>query len=165
MEKYHLQIIETLIVILVFVAIQFLNHKLINNALKKFNLQRDRRKLSIKAISFFTVLIFIIFLSGIWGVKQSELLLFTTSILTVLGIAFFAQWSILSNITSGLILFFNHPLRIGDTIKIIDKEQPVEGVIQDISYFFLHLKTNDNDIVTIPNSIVMQKSFLIKPAK
>jgi small-conductance mechanosensitive channel len=98
-------------------------------------------------------------------VKQSELLLFTTSILTVLGIAFFAQWSILSNITSGLILFFNHPLRIGDTIKIIDKEQPVEGVIQDISYFFLHLKTNDNDIVTIPNSMVMQKSFLIKPAK
>lgn len=165
MEKYHFQIVETLIVVLAFVAIRFLNHRLINNALKKFNLQRDRRKLSVKAISFFTVLIFIIFLSGIWGVKQSELLLFTTSILTVLGIAFFAQWSILSNITSGLILFFNHPLRIGDTIKIIDKEQPVEGVIQDISYFFLHLKTNENDIITIPNSMVMQKSFLIKPAK
>ena len=104
----------------------------------------------------------IIILIGIWGLQQREMLLFVTSLLTVLGIALFAQGSILSNITSGMILFFNHPLKIGDTIKIIDKEQPVEGVVEDISYFFLHIKTADNGNVTIPNSVVLQKTISIE---
>ncbi|MCB9034507.1 MAG: hypothetical protein H6553_11770 [Chitinophagales bacterium] len=34
---------------------------------------------------------------------------------------FFAQWSVLSNITSGIIMYFNHPLGIGDNILIEDK--------------------------------------------
>ena len=161
MENYQLQIIETLIVILVFIVIQYFNNHQINDTLKKFNFQRDRRKLTVKSVNFFMAVIGIIILIGIWGVKQGELLFFITSLLTVFGIAVFAQWSILSNITSGIILFFNHPLKIGDTIKLVDKEQPVEGVVQDISYFFLHLKTVNNEIMTIPNSVVIQKVIII----
>lgn len=162
MEKYQIQIIETLILLVVFIAIQYFNNHQINNTLKQFQFQRNRRKVTVKAINLLMTLTGVIFLIGIWGLQQHEMLLFVTSLLTVLGIALFAQGSILSNITSGMILFFNHPLKIGDTIKIIDKEQQVEGVVEDISYFFLHIKTADNGNVTIPNSVVLQKTISIE---
>lgn len=66
-------------------------------------------------------------LTLVWGVDQSELLIFLSTILTVLGVAFFAQWSIISNITSTLIIFFNQPIKIGDYLTIMDKEYEIEG--------------------------------------
>lgn len=79
------------------------------------------------------------------------------------GNRFFAQWSILSNITSSLILFFNHPLKIGDEIEILDKDFAIEGKVEDISFFFMHVRTVNGDLVTIPNNLVLQK--MIRSAK
>ena len=87
--------------------------------------------------------------------------MFASTLLTALGVGFFATWSLLSNITSGIILFFNHPLKLGDTIKILDKDYPFEGEITELNYFFIHLRTIDGEIVTIPNSLLLQKSVSI----
>jgi hypothetical protein len=46
------------------------------------------------------------------GVEQTKLLTFTT-FFSVIGIALFAQWSILSNISSALIIFISHPVKLG----------------------------------------------------
>jgi small-conductance mechanosensitive channel len=59
----------------------------------------------------------IVFIAFVWGVEERQLLIYISSFLTLLGIAFFAQWSILSNITAGLILFINYPVKIGSTIR------------------------------------------------
>ena len=96
-------------------------------------------------------------MAGIWNIDQTQLMVFITSMLTVMGIAFFAQWSILSNITSSLILFFNHPLKIGDEIEVLDKEFSIDGKLEDISFFFMHVRTVSGDLVTIPNNLVLQK--------
>ena len=93
----------------------------------------------------------------VWGVDQSELLIFLSTILTVLGVAFFAQWSIISNITSTLIIFFNHPIKIGDHLTIMDKEYEIEGKLSDISIFFIIIKTKENKKITIPSNVFMQK--------
>jgi small-conductance mechanosensitive channel len=111
--------------------------------------------------SFPTTLAALTLIAGIWGLKQNEIALFASTIFTALGIAFFAQWSLLSNITSSIILFFNHPLKLGDTIKVLDKDYPFEGEITELSYFFIHLKTQTGEIITIPNSLVLQKSISV----
>jgi small-conductance mechanosensitive channel len=103
----------------------------------------------------------IVLLAAIWGLKQNEIAVFVGTILTALGIAFFAQWSLLSNITSSLLLFFNHPVKIGDNIKVLDKDFPFEGEIVDLTYFFIHIKTEDGGITTIPNSLILQKSVTV----
>jgi small-conductance mechanosensitive channel len=115
----------------------------------------------IKTINLLLSLTAIILLSAIWGLKQNEIAIFATSILTAFGIAFFAQWSLLSNITSGIILFFNHPLKIGDYIEVLDKDYPFSGEISDLTYFFIHLKTENDRIITIPNSLILQKSISV----
>jgi small-conductance mechanosensitive channel len=102
------------------------------------------------------------FLLFIWGVKQNELVFFITSMLTVLGIAFFAQWSIISNVTATLVIYFNHPAKIGDTIIIMDKEFNIEARISDIGIFFMTLKTAEGEVITIPNNLFIQKMVKVK---
>jgi len=161
METYKIQIIETTVVLAGYVVTHFITKIFVNNSLKQTHLQRGRRKMIIKAVHLLSFLTVIILLSAIWGLKQNEIAVFVGTILTALGIAFFAQWSLLSNITSSLLLFFNHPVKIGDTIKVLDKDYPFEGEVSDLTYFFIHLKTVSGEIITIPNSLLLQKSVSI----
>ena len=161
METYKIQITETIVVIAGYIITHFITKIFINNTLKQTHLQRGRRKMIIKAVHHLSFLTVIILLSAIWGLKQNEIAVFVGTILTALGIAFFAQWSLLSNITSSLLLFFNHPVKIGDTIKILDKDNPVEGEVSDLTYFFVLLKTESGETITIPNSLFLQKSVSV----
>lgn len=161
MEKYTIQLIESGIVVVVYILLYFVTKTLINNALKNTQLQRARRKMVVKAIQLIITLFAVIFLAGIWGLDQSELAIFASSIFTALGIAFFAKWSLLSNITSSIILFFNHPLKIGDKVRVLDKDCPFEGEISDLTYFFVHLTTEDGEVITVPNSLFLEKSISV----
>lgn len=161
-EKYNLQILETAIVLAVLLLINFAIRKWSFRIAQKFHLGIERRKITTKIVNLLLVMIGAISIMGIWGLDQKELFVFLTSTLTVLGVGFFASWSILSNITSGLLLYFNHPLHIGDHIKIMDKESPVEGTLKDISMFFMHIETLEGEMVTIPNSVVTQKTISIR---
>lgn len=157
METFKLQIIETIAIIAGYYLVHYITRRFINHKLKQAQLQRGRRKMIIKSVHIFSFITAIIFLSAIWGLKQHEIAVFVGSIITALGIAFFAQWSLLSNITSSLLLFFNHPMNIGDTVKIHDKDFPLEGEVSDLTYFFVHIKTAEGELVTIPNSLMLQK--------
>jgi small-conductance mechanosensitive channel len=161
MEKYTIQLIESGIVVVLYIILFFVTKTIINNALKNTLLQRARRKMVVKAIQLIITLFAVIFLGGIWGLDQSELAIFASSIFTALGIAFFAKWSLLSNITSSIILFFNHPLKIGDKVRVLDKDCPFEGEISDLTYFFVHLTTDDGEVITIPNSLFLEKSISV----
>jgi small-conductance mechanosensitive channel len=161
MENFQIQIIESLLILLVYVLLYFVNKTIVNNFLKKASLERGRRKMAIRTAQLFTTIAAVVLLTGVWGFKQNEILLFAGTILTALGIAFFAQWSLLSNITSSIILFFNHPLKIGDTIRVMDKDCPFEGEIIELTYFFVHLKSKNGEIITIPNSLIFQKSVAV----
>ena len=116
-----------------------------------------RKNLVIKYISVFFTSLFFVSLILIWGVKTDDLFITVSSVLTVIGVALFAQWSILSNITSGFIVLFSFPFKIGDTIKIHDKDFPIEGEIISIHTFYTLVKTTEGEMVTYPNSLFLQK--------
>ena len=158
------QIIETTFVFIGYLVTYFITNKFINNTLKRTQVQRGRRKIIIRIVHLLSFITCIILLSAVWGLEQNEIAVFVGTIVTALGIAFFAQWSLLSSITSSILLFFNHPLKIGDTIRVIDKDAPVEGEVTDLSYFYVHLKTKEGEIITVPNSLFFQKSISIKSA-
>ena len=108
MEKYSLELFETAIVILSYLILRYVLFRTINKAALKYVYQAGRVtviKRLIRLLLFFIGVISVLF---IWGVNQSELFVFMASVLTVIGIALFAQWSHLSNLTSGIITFFNH---------------------------------------------------------
>ena len=159
MEPIKIQLIESCLVVVSYFFVYYFTTTFVNNSLKNTHLQRGRRKMIIKSVHILSFLTVTILLSAIWGLKQSQIAVFVGTLLTALGIAFFAQWSLLSNITSSLLLFFNHPVKIGDTIKVLVKDCPFEGEVIDLTYFFVHLKTASGELITIPNSHIFQKSI------
>jgi small-conductance mechanosensitive channel len=161
METHILKIIETAIVFVVFIVMHFFTRHGINNMLKKFHFTLQRRKITLRMINLLLTIVVVVFISAIWGVKQTDIVVFISSVMAILGIAFVAQWSLLSNITAGLILFFNHPLKIGDHIKILEKDFIIEGIVNDITFFFIHIKTENKEKITISNTVILQKTISI----
>jgi small-conductance mechanosensitive channel len=165
MEAVNIQIIETLLVFGGYFISYYIVKSVINNALKKTQFERGRRKMTIRAVQLFTTITAITLLTGIWGFRQNEIALFASTILTALGIAFFAQWSLLSNVTSSILIFFNHPVKLGDYIKVLHKEVHYEGEVTEMNYFFVHIKTDNNEVITIPNSHFFDRSFSVMDNK
>jgi len=131
--------------------------KLIDRTVNESFLQKTRGKIIKKIFQIILASITLIFILTVWGVDQSELFMFMASVLTVIGIALFAQWSHLSNLTAGIIIFFSHSVKLDDTVIILDKDYEVEGRISDIGLFFIKLKTKQGEEVSLPNNIFMQK--------
>lgn len=161
MNIQMLQIIQTAFVLTALLVAHLFTRKVVKSFLKKFKFTAQRRKLTIRIVNLLLSITAIVFIAAIWGVKQSQMAVFISSAIAVLGIAFVAQWSLLSNITAGLILFFNHPLKIGDHIKIIEKDFVIEGIISDITFFFVHIKTENKEKISIANNIFLQKNISI----
>jgi small-conductance mechanosensitive channel len=121
--------------------------------------QAYRVKYISKVLQLVFTLLFLMVASLILGVEHSQVSVFLSSVFAVIGIALFAQWSILSNVTASLIIFFAFPYRVGDNIKILDGDEDISGVIEDISLFHVMIR-KDRDLVTYPNSLILQKAVI-----
>lgn len=97
------------------------------------------------------------------GINYDKFGFVMSSIFAVIGVALFAQWSILSNITASIIIFFFFPYRVGDTIRIHDDKEVLEGCIYEITLFHLLIRNEQGEIISFPNSLVFQKAIIIKP--
>ncbi|UGS22573.1 mechanosensitive ion channel domain-containing protein [Flavobacterium channae] len=159
--------IATLVVILVYVILRISIAKIVRRFARLNEVLEHRTNLIIKYINLLLSILALISITIIWGVKKDQILLFISSVFAVVGVASFAQWSILSNITAGIIIFFSYPFKIGDRIKIHDKDFPIEGEIDDIKAFYVVLKTIDGELITYPNNLLMQKgiSVIYKPTE
>ncbi len=162
-EKYIYQIVLSLIVIVITAIVRVLFYKLVQRY-SKLHPKIEMRARHIHRINSNIInIIAISVLIGIWGVKSENLFLALSSMFAIIGVALFAQWSVLSNITAGMLIFFTAVFRIGDRITIEDKDFPVEGIVEDILTFHTHIRTDDGRIHVFPNSLFLQKSIsLIK---
>ncbi len=103
---------------------------------------------------------FVLVVCLILGVGYGQLAIFFSSVFAVVGVALFAQWSILSNITASLIIFFGFPYRVGDWVKVVDKDDEILGQILEISTFHVIIQRLSGDVVTYPNSLILQKAVV-----
>ena len=161
----HFKIIESVVVFIIAFFVRLIITKSLRKIQTKFGFQNSRILVTNKIITVIIYITVIVVVAFIWGVDEKQLLIYISSFLTVLGIAFFAQWSILSNITAGIILFINYPVKIGDTITILEKDSAnnITGEIRDIGTFFITLRTPGKDLITLPNSIILQNNIMYSP--
>lgn len=164
LKEIYPELLESIILIAVLILIRIILKRTVRNFTTKIERLEHRTGLIMKHIDYSAYCLGVLGFFIIWGLDFENLGLVMSSVFAVIGIAFFAQWSILSNITSGVIMFFTFPYKIGDYIKIHDKEAPCEGTIEDIKTFHIILHTPDNEIITYPNSMMLQKGVsIIRP--
>ncbi|MEW2922452.1 mechanosensitive ion channel family protein [Muricauda sp. ANG21] len=159
--SFKTEILVTVILLMVIIGINTLSKRAIRRFGRTSSIDMNSRKI----IFYLSNLLFygmaLVGISLIWGVDLQEFSLFLSSILAFVGIGFVAQWSILSNLTASVILFFSHPLRLGDRIRVQDKDFDWTGKVEDISGFYLFMRTDDGRRITIPTNLVIQKGIEI----
>ena len=101
-------------------------------------------------IIFFTVFMLILNFAGVTP----------TVLLTSLGIvgiaAGFAAQDLLSNLLNGIFLIFENTINVSDVVRIGD----VYGIVRLIKLRTTEIRTFDNNIVSIPNSILAQSNII-----
>ncbi|MFB9080375.1 mechanosensitive ion channel domain-containing protein [Flavobacterium procerum] len=162
-KEYTREILASIILIAILVVLRMVIAKLVRRFAASSQLFEHRTNLIIKYINILMNVLVVTTLIVIWGVETKDIFITISSIATVIGVAMFAQWSILSNVTSGMILFFSFPFRIGDTIKIHDKDFPIEAEIEDINTFHVSLRTKEGERIIFPNNLLLQKGISIVP--
>jgi small-conductance mechanosensitive channel len=160
-DDYTKELIATGILFVVYVLTRFIVSKLVVSFAKRSQTIEKRTRLVLKYIHLLMNILAIFSIIIIWGVQTKDILLALSSIVTIVGVAMFAQWSILSNITSGIILFFSFPYKIGDNIIIHDKDFPIEAEIEDIGAFHVYLKTKKGETIVYPNNLMLQIGITI----
>lgn len=161
------QLLSSIIILTVVLILKFIFSAAARKVGKLGDFNPVRANLIVKYISIALTISALGAFILVWGINYKDLGVLVSSIFAVIGVALFAQWSILSNITSGVIIFFSYPFKIGNTIRILDKElldvnatELETFVIEDIRAFHLHLRKANGEILTYPNNMVLQKGVI-----
>lgn len=97
------------------------------------------------------------------GVSATVLWTAFTGFATVGAVAFFAAWSVLSNLFCALLIFTVRPFRIGDHIEVLDTaEKPgAKGMVVDVNLLYTTLEESNTPPgsawVQIPNALIFQR--------
>ena len=160
LTNYQNELLGTLVAFAALTITRFVSIKAIRKVGRISDLNEIRTRLIIKYVAVGHFLLMIAALLLIWGVNIRELGLIISSVFAVIGVALFASWSILSNVTAGVILFFSFPFKIGDRIRIWDKELEGESefIIEDIRAYHVHLRRDNGELITYPNNLFLQKA-------
>ena len=96
------------------------------------------------------------------GVSGTVLWTAFTGFATVGAVAFFAAWSVLSNIFCTLLIFTTRPFRLNDTVELLENgEKPgIRGRVIDINLIYTTLVESgdlqNGSTVQIPNNLFFQ---------
>ncbi len=151
----------SLIIILSFLV----TGKFLGKALDKFTIKNsltmersDRIKKFIDA-SLMTLLAITVTL--IWGFNVKDFFVAMATVFSIIGVAFFASWSNLSNISSGIIIFFSYKLKIGDRVWFIYIDERLEGVVHEMKLFYIEIITDEGDIIIYPNNQILHNAIRV----
>ncbi|GAB1623905.1 MULTISPECIES: mechanosensitive ion channel domain-containing protein [Agarivorans] len=157
--------INTFLLIVVAFAIFYVAQSKVNTLVLNYGAARNIAKTRIHYVSWVLrsalVLILALVVSLISDLGFNDFGVFLSSVFAVIGVALFAQWSILSNVTASIIVFFFFPYRVGNQVKILDGDNSVEGRLEEITLFHVILLAENGSKLTFPNAMVFQKAVVI----
>lgn len=97
-----------------------------------------------------------VFIGAVLTLFEIEVIPLITSLSIVAAAIAILSKDYISNMINGMIIMFSDELAIGDEIKIGD----VRGKIVDITLVNMHIVNDDEDLIYIPNSLILTSQIL-----
>ena len=159
------QLIISVSVIILYFIISRRVMPLLYQVIAHSRLKAEMNKRAAVVLHILLVLALIVVLSVVWGVDIRGLLVLASSMIAVVGVALFAAWSLLSNITAFFILLGQKAFAEGMEVRVIDGANYLEGRIVEINLFSTVLRTKDNEQVVYPNNLLISRPVVVFPRK
>jgi small-conductance mechanosensitive channel len=99
------------------------------------------------------------------GVSATVLWTGFTGFVTVAAVAFFAVWSVLSNLFCAILIYSTRPFKVNDVVELIDSgDKPgIKGRVIDIRLVYTTLEDvtpeHQGALLQVPNSLFFQKAL------
>lgn len=152
-----------LLIVLVAWALQRILRRLFSHAADRWGLPQALRSSVNGLIRWSILLSALLLVLERLGVSASVLWAAFTGFATVGAVAFFAAWSVLSNLFCALLIFTVRPFKLGDTIELLDTaEKPgAKGRVADINLLYTTLQDatlpGGGALLQIPNALMFQR--------
>ncbi|MFT5716893.1 MAG: small-conductance mechanosensitive channel [Oleiphilaceae bacterium] len=160
---YKFNLVLTVIIFIIYLIFRRIAGPRIREQAEQGRLKDDSISKALSAINIILLVTAIAVVCVIWGFDFKGLLTLSASILAVTGVALFAGWSVLSNITSFFILLAHASFRRGNFIRIVDADNYVEGYISEINLFNTKLISEGREVIIYPNNLILARPTLINP--
>ncbi|MFW6435978.1 MAG: mechanosensitive ion channel family protein, partial [Halovenus sp.] len=121
-----------------------------SRTLEARGLDEHARKPLKKLVNFLILFVAVTVAFGTAGFGDFLTALTTVGAAATLAIGFALQ-NIIQNFAAGILIFSEKPFRIGDWIEWDDNA----GVVEDISLRVTRVRTFDNELLTVPNGVLM----------
>ncbi|WP_394151164.1 mechanosensitive ion channel domain-containing protein [Vibrio maritimus] len=154
------QLAIAVILIVAYKIIVKVVHSWINTLATSKQVSIQRKQFILKAFNVAALIVFGALFFILLGIGFGDIALFLSSIFAVLGVALVAQWSILSNVTASVLIFFVFPYRIGDKIQVVEKDADIRGKIIDITMFHVLIRHESGEQISYPNNLILQKGVV-----
>lgn len=162
--QYGVPALQILLTLLAASLLRLLARRLIRRIGEHYTLPPEMVMGARRVFSFvvyFTVLLVVL---SIVGVSASVLWTAFTGFAAVGAVAFFAAWSVLSNIFCTLLILTTRPFRLHDYIEVLENgEKPgLKGRVIDINLIYTTLQETDGGhegtVLQIPNNMFFQRT-------
>lgn len=137
--------------------------KLIREVSTAYNLPIEMQIGARRLVGFVIVAAAVMLVLERLGVSATVLWTAFTGFATVAAVAFFAAWSVLSNIFCTLLIFTTGLFRLHDLIEVVESGDKIglKGRVIDINLVYTTLEetgTPGEPVLKIPNSLFFQRS-------
>lgn len=156
--------LQILLIVLAAVLLQHLLHRIVVRASRLYQLPHELL-VPINGVLRWTIIVSaaLLVLERL-GVSATVLWTAFTGFATVGAVAFFAAWSVLSNLFCSLLIFTVGPFRVGDTIELLDTaDKPgARGRVVDVNLLYTTLEDSTSAevvgaLLQIPNVLIFQR--------
>lgn len=137
--------------------------RIVRRASQHYDLPVHLMKPTVTIVRWIIMATAVLLVLGRLGVSGTVLWTAFTGFAAVGAVAFFAAWSVLSNIFCAFLIFTARPFRLGDYVEILDTaEKPgAKGEVVDISLLYVTLQDSSEEhpgaLLQIPNALVFQR--------
>lgn len=163
LDTYTLRLIITAVVCLAYVVLDRISAPRIRENVGQSGFKNAVALKAVRTSRSIFAIVGTIVIAAVWGIGFNSVLIFTSTTLTLLGVALFANWSLLSNITAYFLLLLQPHYRLGTFIRVIDADNYVEGSIAEITIFCTKLTSTDDETIVYPNNLLLSKLIIVEP--
>lgn len=157
-----LPFVQIAVIIAVAIGLQRLARQLIGRAVKRYGLPEELLIGSQRLSGFIIYLIAGLACLERLGASMAMIWAAFTGFAAVAAVAFFAAWSVLSNIFCTVLIFITRPFRIYDYIEVLEGgDKPgLRGRVIDINLIYSTLEEmGTGTLLQIPNNMFFQRTL------
>ena len=143
--------------------LQRILRRLVRRASEHYGLPADMRMLVNGVLRWAILLATTLLVLERLGVSATVMWTAFTGFATVGAVAFFAAWSVLSNLFCAMLIFTVGPFRVGDVIEVLDTADTggARGRVIDINLLYTTLEDvapgTAGTLLQIPNTLIFQR--------